>query len=343
MPKIDWDVIKSVLAEYDLNVTEVRTESYKEKKGVWWVKTPYGYKILKKHSNSRETIEFILAAVEYLQGKGIRIPDIIRTTGGEKYVYRDGHCYIMSQAVAGNNPSYNRMDELRRMVEELGRFHSASGGFVPPRDAKPRVHLGGWIEDHNRQRDKLEKYYLAESTCTEHTAFGETILKEFPYFLNRIKRSVEGLETSGYARWVSQAESSGCLCHQDFAAGNLMMTEAGETYVLDTDSITIDIPARDIRKLLLKVMKKRGQWDMRLTKDMLAWYQRENPLESWQWQVLKWELVYPHLFAGIMGKYYEKREESWTEGKYLKRLKEMVDMERSVDPVIDSFESLIPR
>jgi spore coat-associated protein S len=335
--------LESILVRYDIEVIDIRTESYKNKKGVWWIKTPGGYSILKKHSNSDKTLDFIIAAVEYLQGKGIRIPKVIPASNGEKYVCLNNCCYVLNEAIPGVNPSYSSREQLEKVVRELAAFHKASTGFVPPQGCKPRIHLGSWPKTYRERTDKLSSYHALENSAAVHGDFGTTILEEFGYFLQRARDSIIGLESSFYWQWVENSKKTGGLCHQDFAAGNLILTEAGEMYVLDIDSITMDIPVRDIRKLLLKVMKKRGCWEAGLTKDILAWYQAENPLEYRQWQVLKWELMHPHLFSGIMTKYYEKREESWTHAKYHRRLKEMVKVEKTIQPVIEGFETLIPR
>lgn len=339
---IEEDLYK-VLEKYSIDVISIRTESYKDKKGVWWIETPEGYKILKKHANSDRILEFIIAAVEHLQARGIRIPQIIPAYGGGKYVFVNNNCYLLSEAISGRNPVYNNPNELAAVAGGLARFHSASTGFVPPPGCKPRIHLGGWLESYRKRKDKIEAFYADESASKDHQAFGKVFLNEFPYFSERIRKSIEGLEGSYYRQWVQEVQDTGSLCHQDFAAGNLILTEDGELYVLDIDSITIDIPIRDIRKLLLKVMKKRGGWDSRLAKDILKAYQTENPLEPEQWQVLKWELLYPHLFDGIVSKYYEKREKTWTIDKYYKRLVEMVGVERSIDSIIDAFDDLIPQ
>ncbi|MDD2574392.1 MAG: CotS family spore coat protein [Bacillota bacterium] len=333
--------LEGVLSQYPVRVTGIRTESYKEKKGVWWIETPGGYKILKKHSNSDKTLYFIIAAVEYLQSRGILMPGIIPAADGRKYVISDNSCFVLSEAISGVNPSYNSREQLKRVVQELAKLHRASEGFVPPKDSKPRVHIGNCPDTYNARMEKLEGYYALEEGSAGHDEFGEIILEEFPHFLQRIRESIDGFEGSYYRQWFEKAQRNGYLCHQDFAAGNLILTDAGELYVLDIDSITLDLPIRDIRKLLLKVMKKRGGWDLSLTTDMLAWYQQENPLEQQQWQVLKWELMYPHLFEGIMTKYYEKREKTWTVAKYLRRLKEMTAVEKTIGQVLDGFDALI--
>lgn len=342
MTEIYGESLDGVLAQYNIDVIGIKVESYKGKKGVWWIKNPDGYKILKKQSNSKETVDFIIAAVEYLQRKGIRIPKIIKTVAGKNYAYSNNSCYILSEAVYGKNPDYGSPGELKKTVQEMAGFHRSSVGFIPPADCKPRIHLGKWPEKYKADTDKFRNFYASENSQLQHSAFGSVILKEFSYFLKRIEDSIAGLEGSCYAGWVNSCVDTGCLCHQDFAAGNLVLTETGEFFVLDMDSVTIDIPIRDIRKLLLKIMKKRGGWDVGLTRDILAWYQEKNPLDASQWQVLKWELLYPHLFAGIMGKYYERREKSWTEEKYLKRLKEMVNIEKTIEPVIQGLDTTVP-
>ena len=129
------------------------------------------------------------------------------------------------------------------------------------------------------------------------------------------------------------------MCHQDFAAGNLILTSSG-LYVIDTDSITFDLPARDIRKLFNKIMKKSGKANSELAKKIINYYQSINPLIYDEWQVVKYDLMFPHLFLGAMSKYYNQREESWTTEKYMQRIKEMIDVEKTMAPIYDNFSSL---
>ena len=334
--------IEKVLSKYDVSVIDVKLESYKDKKGVWWINTQSGTKILKKQPNSEKTIEFVISAIDYLTEKGIHIPKIIKNNDGHHYTEADGDYYILSEAIIGKRPNYDNTKELKAIVQGLAKFHSASLGFNPPLDCKPRIHLGNLIKEHEESMIKLESFYSKEKQSDCHNSFGTNILNEFPHFYNRMQNSIIELNKSCYTQWVEKVKNIRCLCHQDFAAGNLVLDKKGELYILDTDSITIDIPIRDIRKLLNKVMKKNGSWDYELARMILEWYQEENPLEVCHWLVLKSELEYPHLFYGAMSKYYEMREKSWTQQKYESRLKEMCEIEKSAEQVISRFESIIP-
>jgi len=73
-----------------------------------------------------------------------------------------------------------------------------------------------------------------------------------------------------------------------------------------------------------------------------GWYNAQNPLEHWKWQVLKEALIFPHPFVGIMSKYYEQREVNWPETRYIERLKGMIKTKKSIEPILQNFEIIIP-
>ncbi|MCX8130441.1 MAG: CotS family spore coat protein [Clostridia bacterium] len=343
MPSASNEPLQQILSKYSLEVLNTRNESYKDKKGVWWVKTPEGYRILKKISNSEDTLKYILSAVRHLNKNGINIPEVIVTKDKSDYVVLNGTCYLLTKAVEGKNPSYDIPQQLEAVVKELANFHKASRGFSPLPDSKPKIHLGTWIEDYEQQLEDMNSFYKKELASESRDEIGKFITAEFPAFYSRGHKAIEGLKGTEYRDWVEKVKKTGGLCHQDFAAGNLFITASGDMYVIDTDSITLDIPARDIRKLLNKIMKKRGKWDIELTRKILAYYQSGNPLTSSEWQVVKLDIMFPHLFIGAMNKYYYKREKEWTNANYFKRLKEVTVIEKTISPVLDKFESIIPK
>lgn len=331
-----------VLSKYPLKILDIKNESYKGKKGVWWISTDRGMKILKKVSASEETLKFTIDVINHLLANGVNIPKLLSTNDDKPYVNIDGVCYTLTDAIDGRNPSYKSEQELSLVLTELAKLHKASRGFSPRQGTKPKYHLGTWVEDYTDSLEFINQFYENELQKKEHDFIGAKLLEEFPYFYKRAQTSIEGLRGSEYSEWVSEAKMVGCICHQDFAAGNLILTPEKTIYVLDTDSLTVDIASRDIRKLLNKVMKKSGRWDKGLTKKMLHIYQQTNPLSFSQWKVVKLDLMYPHLFLGAFNKYYKKREKEWSEEKYMQRISEMSSFEKTIEPILNDFESLIP-
>lgn len=342
MASAENEPLELVMSRYDMKVLSVKNESYKEKKGVWWINTDQGMKILKKISNSEQTLKFLLHAVHHLTSNGTLLPKVYRTRDGCDYANVEGTCYVLTDAIEGRNPSYSSPDELNLVVGGLAKFHKASKGFHPLPETKPKYHLGTWVEDYTEQLEDIHSFYETELRKKEHDAINTAILKEFPFFYDRGRRAIEGLKGEEYRAWILEAEKTGCLCHQDFAAGNLILTQSRELYVLDTDSLTVDIPARDIRKLLNKIMKKAGKWDANLTERILDIYQKCNPLTPSQWKVVMLDLMFPHLFLGAVNKYYYRRDKEWSEEKYLQRILEMAAFEKTIEPVLKQFHTMIP-
>ena len=336
MSPVSQEPIKAVLDNYDLKVLAVDNVNYKEKKGVWWVKTSSGDKILKKVSSSEQTLKFLLSAVDHLIQNGILIPKVNKTTTNLDYVTINDVCFTLTDAVKGSSPRYDSPKELAMIVIELAKFHKAAAGFRAPEDSKPKNHLGTWVEEYTMQLEDMNAFYKKEVQSERKTPIGELIIKEFPYFYEKGQKVINSLKGQEYKNWVDKIYKIGCLCHQDFAAGNLILTSSG-LYVIDTDSITFDIPARDIRKLFNKIMKKSGKANSELAKNIIKCYQSVNPLTSDEWQVVKCDLLFPHLFLGAMSKYYNQRETSWTTEKYMKRIKEMADVEKAMTPIYDNL------
>lgn len=320
--------VDEVLSHYDFEILNIQNECYKVKKGVWWIETEGGYKILKKVPNSEEDLKFILSAVNHLTANGVNIPLVNKTWDDKEYVNIDGTCYILLDAVVGKNPSYNSPEELMLVVKGLAKFHKASSGFSINQECKPDDHLGAWVEEYQDQIEDMKGFYEKVKSSEEKTAFDELVINEFSYFYEKAKESINNLNSKEYRGWVEKVKASGNLCHQDFAAGNLLINSKG-LFVLDLDGISFDIPARDIRKLFNKIMKKTGNWNDTLAKEIIDYYQSENPLTKDEWLVVKYDLMFPHLFIGAMSKYYYKRDGDWTQNKYYERLKEMTNFEKT--------------
>lgn len=342
MPPEVREPLEEVLKHYPLTVLDIRNESYKEKKGVWWVRTSSGMKILKKISNSEQTLRFTLDAVRHLRSNGVLLPEVNRTSDGNEYVKIEGTCFVLTDAVEGRNPSYSSPEEMALIASGLADFHRASEGFRPSEGSKPKYHLGTWPEVYSEGLEDMRSYYDSLLMKNSHDTIESIIVREFPYFYERGKKAVEGLKGNDYMSWSQEAESKGSLCHQDFAAGNLLLTDRKKLYVIDTDSITIDIAARDIRKLLNKVMKKSGKWDPELASGIIRHYQARNPLTPSQWEVVRLDLLFPHLFLGAVNKYFYKRDKEWSYEKYMKRIREMAAFERTAEPVLENFRRIVP-
>ncbi len=331
------EVVKKVIAHYPLEATKIYLLSYKGKKAVWSIHTNIGEVILKKVPFTEQHILFMVHAIDYLRANGIHTPAVIKTHTGVGYTEQDGEYFVLFEAVHGQSPDYDHEDELLQILSGLASFHRASRGIESPTGTFPSFLQAEWKVDFQRRYERLLAWKEQRSQASDKSEYDQLFLLHVDSQLEQCQLAITMLHQSCFDQWVEATMAVKTLCHQDYAAGNLAIGNDGHLYVYDMDSLTVDLPVRDIRKILNKVMKQRPEWNLQVMKQMMKAYQAVNPLTKEQYLVLAADIQFPHLFYGQISKYYEKREAKWTTEKHITRLQEMLTTELSKPPVIKSF------
>lgn len=329
--------LKEVLAKYPLKVKRITTITYKEKKGVWQVDTNQGKLILKKFPGTKERLTFILAAIEHLRAKGVLIPELVATRSGDDFADINGTPFVLNQYVAGGTPSYDSAEDLKEIMQTMGKFHKASRGFKSPHQSRERQHLGKWADTYQKHLQGLQDF--KKMAAKDGSACSRLFLKHVDSFLEQGQKAMKIIQGPFYTDWVDKVDKQKNLCHQDFAGGNLIKTKKG-IVVLDMDSLTYDLPARDLRKIFNKVMKKKG-WSESIATRMLSAYHSLNPLSQEEYEVLHADLLFPNLFYGISSKYFQKREKEWSSSKFVEKFNMVLASEKSKQQVLSNWNRIV--
>lgn len=326
---------EAVLEAYGCSGAAVTNENAKKKKAVWYVERPGTAWVLKRSPLGEERLRFVLDAADHLRSRGVRIPKLVTTQDGRRYVsVPEGH-FVMIERVSGRTPTYDRADDRRKILQGLAAFHRAGEGFSAEGQADPRVQLGEWPGLYLKRLNRLLE-------ADGSGPFWDEARPHHRYFVDAARSALERLQRSAYADWVEETRRRGGLCHQDFAAGNLILEPSGDLAVLDLDSVSVEIPARDLRKIVLKVLKKRDQWDDGLARSLLAHYQQVNPLGADRYEVVQIDLLFPHLYHGLIDKYLGDRAPDWSQEKFLTRLRQVVAFERQKTEALARSGTLTP-
>jgi spore coat-associated protein S len=329
--------IREILKAYPFQVKGIKMISYKGKKGVWSVLTDKGNKILKKSPAQKAgRVQFICKAVRHLRARGIELPAVIPTRSGSDFAERQGAFYVLSEAYRGKSPEYDNSSDLAAIMKAMGKFHKASKGFTYKGKAGQREHLGKWDKSYAKHLDELRNF--KSLAAKKNSPFCKLFLRHADRFIAEGNKALNIIRGSAYTNWVRKVKSEKNICHQDFASGNLLKTKQSMA-IIDTDSFTYDLPARDLRKILNKVMKKKG-WNRAKTISMLRAYQSVHPLSADEYKVLYADLLFPYLFNGIGSKYFKGRTGDWNSAKTLEKLKLMVRAELSKNKVLDKWTGI---
>ena len=322
---------------YNLEVFEVSLIVDQGRKKVWEIATSKGKKIWKSMPLSKDMICFIVKVTEYLIAKGLKVPPVTKTRSGKDYYLSpQGEIYLLTDWIEGTKPSFT--NHMKDIVITLAKFHKytaridmSSYSYVPDR-------RGSWPTTYQNRQKRL---YEINKVVDKKSKAARGFLKNIDYFLNKTKTATVLLEKSYYRRWLQKKGTKTGLCHRDFIPQNLRLSETGELYVFDFDTLTIDLPAMDLRKIINSICKEKGKWDIGIVKSVIAFYNSVNPLSLREWEVVFIDLMYPHFFYSLVNNYCINGINSFTDNCNFERLQNTIDYEKSKDSLWEDFRHIM--
>jgi len=315
--------LAAALARYGLSADAATAVSRKPKKPVWRVAAPDGEAYLKRLPYRRARVVFSAAAGDHLHAQGAGVPRLLRTLDAEVCATVGRGCYVLCAAVPARAPTYAR--DLGAIAAALARFHERSPGFAPPPGSAPRDHLDAWPADYRQGRARLR---AAEALAAGGHPLGASLLACAAEVQGMAREAAERL-AAAFPAAAAAAAARPRLCHQDFSASNLRIDAAAAVVAFDIDSVAYDLPVRDLRKLLNKVMKEEGAWSAERAGAALAAYSAVRPLSGEERALLLADLRFPHLVSGLVKKLFLKPAAEWPPEDCSRRLDQVIAVERS--------------
>jgi spore coat-associated protein S len=330
--------VTNILRFYPVEAKKVRLISKRGGRIQWIVGTDRGPMILKRESRQPQKALFIAGAHRHLQENGLPIAKLIETHDGSLCLDGGDHSYVLYERRTGEPLNYYHRDHLEQAMAFKAAFHEKSKGYILPRGGKKRRRLGKWEKLYRWKLQELEGFkMLAEKQ--ESDIFSHLFLRHVDHMIARGRQSEAELKRSAFENQVSACFEDGMFCEQDFTLSRLVLVD-GEPLMRELRSVNIDLPVRDLRILLDKVMKKLSVWDASLCCDMLRAYDRVRPLDEDAWKTLRTDLRFPHLFASVAQNYYLREKKAWSDDKYLLALKNVLTMETSKEEFLERFDEI---
>lgn len=329
------ELAREVLKEYDLAVDQLTTIQADHEKGkfLWRFESQEGPKCLKRMHRRLEKSLFAIEAHVHLRRAGATVPGIILTRRGQPYVASDGAVFLVIEWVNGRRPDVRVPSDLELMTRVLGDFHRRSKGFEPSEGVEISTKLGKWpnhYEEMTREMLEAREFSLQNS----ESLASKILLDHVDHFIGQAQKALSLLQFSPYEQLVKRALEEKGLCHQDFGETNCLISPSG-VYVLDLDGVTYDLFARDLSKLIYKVMGERRTWDEALLDDILRWYGEVNPLAPEEIRVLLIDILFPHEFHSAIKNDF--RGLTPLKPKLASKVQRTVMFERSKENVLRSY------
>ncbi len=308
---------------------------------VYRVITFRGKRCLKEVRHSRDRFLFMLDGMSYVRNRGFTLmPNFFPARDGSMIIPFNESFFSLQEWIDGIEADYQNTDQMSLAAGTLAQFHRASIGFVPGKEYHVKNKLGKWPKNLKEKTEDLIKWLDMAGNVPSPNNFERKFLEFGGWLLDHASTSREKLAESKYQELVEEARDWGTLVHGDTAARNFVISE-GRFYLIDFDSMSLDISVTDLWRLLRRTLK-RNRWDLGLGEKILTSYHQYFPLESKHLEVLGAFLEFPEIPWRIVREYYDQRPEHSCDQCYLtEKLFEYLNQFKEIDRFIRKFEVLI--
>ena len=328
--------LKRVLSFYPIEVKDISLLFSRGGRTKWIIETDKGSFILKQEFIRPDRMLYIAGAHRHLQENDLPIAKIIPTKNNGLCLSGEDHAYVLYEHFDGEPMLYYDTEQVMKTMSFIGQFHHASKGYLQPEGSKKRSRIDKWHKLYRWKIQELEGYQKLAANYVDD-AFSILFLEHVDRMLMRAKESLAELDHADFINWTKEVFENKSFCQQDFTMAR-MIEKDDLAFMKDLHSVNADLPARDLRILLNKVMKKLAVWDDELATEMLRSYDQVHPLTKGQYRVIWSDLKFPHLFCAIAHKYYLSQKRSWSDEKYMMHIRNIVSVENSKEDFLTHFD-----
>ena len=274
---------------------DIKIETLKANKGVYYLKTNKGEKCLKKINYGPQKLLFVYGAKEHLINNGFNAVDkYFLNIEGEQYALVNEDLYTLSEWIEGRECDFHNIDEVKIAARTLAMLHEASKGYDPPENSKLKSDLGRWthlmskrIKSFDKMRDMVRK------RCNKNE-FDLLYLKSMEFYKDIGRKALKTLESSEYISLCDIAQNDKSFCHHDFTYHNIILDEENKCHVIDFDYCKREVRTFDISNFMIKVLK-RVNWDINFANAIISSYNEVSPLLDIEYKVLYAYLQFPQI------------------------------------------------
>lgn len=325
------EIEKEICEIYDL---EIRN-SYPVK-DFFIIETSSGKKVFKRVNFSPERILFIHGAKEHLHKNGfINIDRYLCTREGKPYADVNGINYTIAEAASGRECNLDNREDVIKASKALAMLHSASRGYIPPKNSLVRDDLGNLPNYFNKRLDEIKR--VKKIAQREKGKFDYLILKYIDYFYSLGEEAVEKIYCSKYSEIVERTKKEGIFCHHDFTHCNIICDE-NKTFVINFDFVSHELKVYDVANLLRRKMRK-CSWDINEAKVIIDAYTSIEPISNEEFYIMNIMLQFPQKFWRVINKYYNSRR-TWREKNFFNKFEEVTGEIEHHKKFLEAFDML---
>lgn len=317
-----------LLEQYEIEV--IRT---KKGRGAIVCETDQGCLILKEYTGSGDKLNLQNRLLQNISEKElIQAEQIVPARDGSLLVRDvDGTGYVLKTWIEGRECNIYDRSECSLAVSLLAQLHRCMELPVDTPGLPAPFSPEKEYEKHNRELKRVRKYLKQKG---QKTWFEISLLNSFDYFLELAQTVTEEWKAYSVLAETPEAPDNGFVtfCHGDYQYHNILKGSNG-WFLVNFEKCLPDNPIRDLYLLMRKLLEK-GNWTVSLGMELLAAYEKENPLPAMSRIDLYYRLSYPEKFWKIANFYYNSGK-AWIPGRNQEKLEKLIAQEKEKQHFLD--------
>ncbi|WP_223700662.1 CotS family spore coat protein [Sutcliffiella deserti] len=297
---------ETILKNWDVTVNQIEVVQGGQMALVWKIQTNTGPICLKRIHRPEKKALFSINAQNYLALKGSRVPGIIPNKHGVLYTKHGPFLFVVYEWIEGRPFELTVQEDLEFIMKGLAEFHTASIGYQPPDGIPIFTKLGRWPNHYIKRCQQMETWKIMAKTMPEDP-FSQLYLAEIDSFIHEGRETLARLLNSDYLSWVSQLKARPNLCHQDYGTGNSLLGNDGQIWVIDLDTVSFDLPIRDLRKMIIPLLDTTGVWNEDQFNVMINAYESVSPLTEKQKEIMFIDMLFPYELYDVIRERYVRK------------------------------------
>ncbi|RYL93359.1 CotS family spore coat protein [Sporolactobacillus sp. THM19-2] len=282
----------SILKYWDISVSQIELIQGGQMALVWKIMTDRGPLCLKRIHRPEKKALFSIYAQDYLAKKGSRVPGIIPNKRGHLYTRQGPFLFVVYNWIVGRPFDLTVSEDLAWIMRGLAQYHVDSEGYIPPESIPVFSKLGQWPNHYIKRCQQMESWKKIAAELPDDP-FSQLYLSEIDHHIAFGRQTLNKLLDSGYTEWVTESLENPRLCHQDYGTGNTLLSDQ-ETWIIDLDTTTFDLPIRDLRKTIIPLMGDQGEWNDDLFSRMIDSYEKVTKLTEAQKKIMFTDMLFPY-------------------------------------------------
>lgn len=303
---------------------DIKIETIKATKGVYYLKTNNGERCLKKINYGPQKLLFVYGAKEHLVKNGFdKVDNYFLNIEGEPYALVNEDLYTLSDWLEGRECDFHNIEEVRKASETLAMMHEASKGYDPPENSKLKSDLGRWptlMTKRIKALDKMKDMIRKKSVKSD---FDLIYLKSMDFYKEIGKEALKEMQESEYYQLCMIAEEEKGFCHHDYTYHNIILTEQEDVFVIDFDYCKREVRSFDISNYMTKVLK-RVDWSFDFAKVIIESYNSVSKLSQAEYKVIYSYLLFPQRYWRLANRYYYN-EVNWGQSTFTNKIESIIN------------------